>query len=776
MKIRVAGLALSFICLFSNIKGQIPDKASEDTPLDIEFSLEGGFYEGSKSIYLYSPGATIFYTLDGSMPSKRSIRYRRPIKITETSVIRAVALLGERKSKIYSQSYFINEPNSTFPVVSISITPSLLFDPSGGLFVKGNNVIDTIWKKPGANFWSRREVPANIEIFEADGSCVYSNLSGFRLFGGMSRLFPQKSIAIVARKRYGNPRIRYPIFGKEGLKKFKFLVLRNSGSDFGKTHFRDGLMTGLVDQWDIEKQAFQPSHVYINGKYWGIYNIREKVNRHFIAAHQDVDKDSIDLLEHRLTRKRGKRTHYIQLIDFLEKHDLAQPANFATVASLMDVENFIDYQIAQIYFDNQDAGGNIKYWRPQTKRGRWRWILYDTDWGFGLHDSDAYNNNSLDFHTEPDGPLWPNPPWSTFILRKLLENEGFKKKFVTRFMDRLNTSFSTKEVIEDIDQLYAKFLPEISRHLARWNQSEERWEMNVKRLRTFAYERPRYMRMHLMEKFNTGKMRKLEAIATTGGCIQINNNIKIRTAGFSGKYFENYPISIKAVPDYGYRFSHWEGINIEDNERNLYFHLTDEQLSIKAVFEKYAHPLIGKVMLNEIGPNNKKAGDWVEIFNYTEERISMNGWVLTDKKNEFIFPNIQLDPNDYLIVCQDSAKFRSEYPEAYNVIGGLGFGLNKRSESIRLFSRMGATVDSFSYEIPPLDSTFSLSLLLPSLDNSDPENWEVKLGSGSPNLPNPYYVESRIKGIQESWMQVGLAAGTLLLCIMLLYLRRKKIL
>ena len=89
---------------------------------------------------------------------------------------------------------------------------------------------------------------------------------------------------------------------------------------------------------------------------------------------------------------------------------------------------------------------------------------------------------------------------------------------------------------------------------------------------------------------------------------------------------------------------------------------------------------------------------------------------------------------------------------------------------------MGATVDSFSYEIPPLDSTFSLSLLLPSLDNSDPENWEVKLGSGSPNLPNPYYVESRIKGIQESWMQVGLAAGTLLLCIMLLYLRRKKIL
>ena len=776
MKIRIAGIVLLFICLFSNLKGQIPDRASEDTPLDIEFSLEGGFYEASKSIYLYSPGAKIFYTLDGSMPSKRSIRYRRPIRLSETTAIRAVAFLGERKSQIYSQTYFINEPRSTFPVVSISITPSLLFNPSSGLFVKGNNVIDTIWRKPGANFWSRREVPANIEIFEADGSCIYRNLSGFRLFGGMSRLFPQKSIAIVARKRYGAPRIRYPIFGKDGLKKFKFLVLRNSGSDFGKTHFRDGLMTGLVDKWDIEKQAFQPAHVYINGKYWGIYNIREKVNRHFIAAHQDVDKDSIDLLEHRLTRKRGKRKHYVQLIDFLEKYDLSHPTNFAAVESFMDVENFMDYQIAQIYFDNQDAGGNIKYWRPQTVKGRWRWILYDTDWGFGLHDPDAYNNNSLDFHTEPDGPIWPNPPWSTFILRKLLENEGFKKKFVTRFMDHLNTSFSTKEVVEAIDKLYTKFLPEIPRHLARWHQSKERWEMNVKRLRTFASERPRYMRMHLMEKFNTGRMRKLDAVATPGGSIQINDNLKVRTKGFSGKYFENYPISIKAIPDYGYRFSHWEGIDIEDNERNLYIYLVDEQLSIKAVFEKYAHPLIGKVMLNEVGPNNKKAGDWVEIFNYTEEKISMSGWVLTDKKNEFIFPKIQLDPNDYLIICQDSTKFRSAYPEAYNVIGGLGFGLNKRSETIRLFSRMGATVDSFSYEIPPFDSTFSLSLLLPSLDNSDPENWEVKLGPGSPNLPNPYYVESRIKGIQESWMQVGLAAGTLLLCIVLLYLRRKKIL
>ena len=101
----------------------------------------------------------------------------------------------------------------------------------------------------------------------------------------------------------------------------------------------------------------------------------------------------------------------------------------------------MDYKIAQIYFDNQDAGGNIKYWRPQTPSGRWRWVLYDTDWGFGLHDEKAYNNNSLAFHTATGGPAWPNPEWSTFILRNLLKNEEFQNQFINRFCDAMNTSF-----------------------------------------------------------------------------------------------------------------------------------------------------------------------------------------------------------------------------------------------------------------------------------------------------------------------------------------------
>lgn len=750
----------------------------EKPPLELVFSVEGGFFGEPVELRLYSPGAVIYYTLDGSHPSNRAPVYNRPILIRSSTVVRAMAVKDKERSQVVGHTYFINEPETDFPVVSIGVAPQLLFDPKRGLFMQGGNVVDTLWQKPGANFWSRREVGCNVEIFETDKSCVYNSMTGFRLFGGMSRLFPQKSIALAARNRYGQKRFRHRIFGKDGPKDPKFLVLRNAGSDFGKAHFRDALMTGLLDGWDIDKQACRPALVYINGTFWGIYHIREKVNRYFIADHNEVDKDSIDLLEHRLTLKRGDRNHYLKLVRFMETRDLSIPANYAYVQTLMEVDNFMDYQIAQIFFDNQDAGGNIKFWRPRTASGRWRWILYDTDWGFGLQDDRAYRNNSLAFHTEPNGPSWPNPPWSTLFLRKLLENPEFEREFVNRFADYLNTNFEASHVEQRVEDWYQKLLPEMPRHLKRWNLSRRKWERQVNVVRAFARERTTYMRLHLMERFNTGGVRNLAVSVAGGGTVFINNRVEIREKhDFEGKYFENIPVEIKAVPDYGYRFVGWEGLDLGNEVREVNLRLTDKEYRVKAVFEKYVHPLVGKVMINEISANNKKSGDWIELFNYSEKKVALDGWILTDRnRNEFTLPNVSMDPNDYLVICQDSAKFMREFPQAYNFIGGLNFGINKRREALALFSRLGASVDSVYYEVPPTDSVFTFSLLLPHLDNSDPENWELRPGPGSPNAPNPYYVESRIRLQQEYWMQIGLAAGVFMLSLLLLALRRRGVL
>ena len=753
-----------------------PSRKESAPEWGVEVSQAGGFYAEPVQVEMLCPGCRIYYTSDGAVPHPGKVGhlYNGPISITATTVLRIVATRGEERSRIISHTYFIGEPASTFPVVSISIPPEVLFNPTTGLFVKGPDAIDTIMKQPGANFWSKDEFPINAEIFETDGTCVFRNQMGFRLFGGMSRLFPQKSFAIVARDRYGVNRIDYPIFGKKGLKKFKFLVFRNSGSDFGKTHFRDAFMTSLVEDWDLDVQDFRPSHVYINGKYWGIYNIREKINRYYLAAHHDVDKDSLDLLEHRFSKKRGNRGDYLQLLQYLEKHNLADSLSFAHVEAEMDVENFMDYEIAQIFFDNQDAGGNIRYWKPNTPGARWRWILYDTDWGFGLHEDQAYINNSLAFHTASDGPAWPNPPWSTFVLRNLLENPGFKQAFINRFADHLNSSFSSLHVEQRIDSFQRLYEPEIPRHLDRWNLSMDRWKAEVEKLRDFARKRPEYVRMHIMEKFDVGRERDLEVEVSGGGTAKLNRYLLLEPGTFTGVYFEKIPVRLEATPALGYRFAYWEKDGARIKSRVLTLYLRDDPTRVSAVFERFDHPLAGKVIINEVSCNNREAGDWVELYNQSGETVQLSGWVLTDSDNNFMFPNILLPSKGYLVVCEDVDAFLKTYPEAYRYVGNLGFGLSKRRERLGLFSSEGALVDSMGYDLAPMDTLFTLNLLLPSLDNGDAENWDIQTGPGTPNAANIYYVQSTLRARQRIWVEMGAAAGVILLCIFLLLWRHWK--
>ncbi|MEO1627253.1 MAG: CotH kinase family protein, partial [Bacteroidota bacterium] len=729
--------------------------SADDKPIRpiLEFFPKGGFFQQSTQVELFAPDCRIYYTTDGSRPGRRSKRYKKPIDIDKTTVIRAVAYKGRIKSKLAGQTYFIEEPSSTFPVVSIAVDPEILFDPDRGLYMKGPNAVDSLWTKDGANFWSRKEVRIHTEMYETDQQQVFSSGTGLRLFGGISRLFPQKSMTIVARDRYGKKRIRHRVFGEESFKKYKFLVFRNSGSDWGKSHFRDGLMTGLLDDWDLDKQAFRPSQLYINGKYWGIYNIREKINRYFIESHHDIDNDSIDLVEHRMTLKRGSRGHYLRMLRYLKKHSMRQPEHYSYIQSQMEVSNFMDYQIAQIYFDNQDAGGNIKFWRPQKPNGRWRWILYDTDFGFGLHNPKNYKKNSLAFHTEPDGPDWPNPPWSTFILRNLMENPDFQRTFVNRFADRINTTFAPERVLSRIDEHHNMLLPEMPRHLKRWRLSEKRWEQQINNMRKFARLRPDYVRMHLMERFNTGDMVEVSLVCTEGGKVLVNDNLSIEsTSVFRGKYFENYPIHFTAQPQFGHRFSHWEGLSYDADERDISVKLQKGRpLRLKAVFEAYTHPLADQIMINEVSANNKKSGDWIELFNASKETVSLKDWVFTDGKNEFPLPDVSISGRSYLVLCEDSTSFYQQHPEWIKVVGNFPFGLNKRQESLGLYTADGAAVDSTSYLQEPRDSNFVLSHLLPHLDNGDRDNWTVRMGIGTPGGPNPYYLESHIKAEQEMW-------------------------
>lgn len=759
-------MALILLCGGTQLPGQ-------ETPPEVIFSLDGGRYDSSLVLKLYEPGGgDIFFTRDGSQPDKDAPLYRGPLPIEENTVIRAFAVRDGVAGPVYTQTYLLRTPPTDLPVLALSIEPWKLFDSEQGLFLQGSRADTGTLHLRGANFWSRAEVLASLEFYEIDGSCVFNSPIGLRLFGGISRLWPQKSLALFAREEYGEKYFYHRVFGKDGPKKIKRLVLRNAGSDFGKAHIRDAFITQVAKDWEVDVQDYRPAHVYINGQYWGIYNLREKINERFLADHHDVDKDSLDLLEHLMTVKSGSRRRYQEFLHYLETHDLSRSEVYQEVGRMMEINSFIDLQIAQIYFDNRDAGGNIRYWRPRDPDGRWRWILFDMDWGMGLHDADAYLFNSLRFHTEPDGPSWPNPPWSTFVLRTLLENPAFRQVFVTRFADRLNTDLQPQTLMAKIDAAQRQLSPEMPQHFERWNLPPRRWKNHLNRMRHFAAERRQVCFDHLQEFFGLQSPVAVNIEVGTGGRVVINRNLEWAEARFSGAYFPDYPLYLRAEANLGYRFVHWvdaDGQKVD--AESLLLPLDESGVTLRAVFEPYDHDLMGQLVFNEIGPTNKKTKDWIELYNRTDRRIWLDGYVIRDKKeNVFHFPEGSfIDGRNYLIVCEDGAAFRERFPQTYNVIGGLGFGINKHRETLQLFDPRNANIDSIGYRLEPTDSVFTWNLLLPSLDNGNPENWVRRMGEGTPSRANPYYVESRVLSVQSRWIKLSLGLAVFVLLVFFVY-------
>ncbi len=763
---------LLFVCLLScwalAVVGQLPPSAKHN----FSISPQGGFFPEKVEVSIDMPDSVeVYYTTNGQIPSARQKPYSKPFSISKTTVVRVLAVFPDKKRRYRAYTYFIGEKKSTIPVLSLSLPSNILFDPDHGLYVEGPK--STHEKKFGdkSNYWSTREIPAHFEFFETDSSEVFNGLVGLRIFGGISRTFPQKSFAIVARKKYGHKWIRHRVFGKKGLSKFKYLVLRNSGSDWGRSHLRDGFMTTLVEDWNVTKQDYRPALLYINGKYWGLYNIREKVNRTFVAQHFDVNKNKIDLLENRMTVKKGGRRAYLKLLKFLKNTDLSKDEYFAKAESMMDVDNFLDQHIAQIYFNNTDAGGNIKFWREQTPAAKWRWILYDTDWGFGLNGRKDYRKNSLKLFTQKNGNAWPHPDWSTFILRRLLTNKNFERKFINRFADRLNTTLQPKNVKALLGEMAAHIQPEIKRHQKRWGQDRSQWKRDLAIMKRFAEKRPEYVMRHLKYKFNLDSMVAINVQTGDGGHVILNDNLTIDN-DFQGKYFANIPINLKAVADNGFQFVGWEGL---DEQSEILSILPSKLPTVKAVFESYIHPLSEKLVINEVSANNFDSGDWVELLNASDEQIVLENLLLRDEKHEFHLPKITLPKHGLVVVCQDTAAFRKIHPNLQSpVIGNLGFGLNKRKEMIGVYSSEYAVIDEFEYDVEAKDEFQTLALLAPNLDNSRFENWEIIEGNGTPGAMNPYFVLSKIQATRAYYSKIGLMVGVLFLLVMILYVKHSQ--
>jgi hypothetical protein len=723
-------------------------------------SKQSGFFSSSIKVSASHSlqDVTIRYTSDGKIPSSSSTVYTVPLQVDSTTVIRFRAFKdGYTPSITETRTYFINE-QTDLPVFSLVTDPANFFSDTSGIYVIGTNgIIDNC--STGPRNWNQDwERPVSLELFEYDKSLAFKVNTGVKINGGCSRLYPQKSLAFFFRDEYGNDKLHYRLFDDIPVYEYNNFILRSSGQDWYRTMFRDAMVQTLVEQgMKLDYQDYRPSILFINGEYWGIHNIREKLNEHYVYYHHGVDKDNIDLIEisKGIVANSGDVTAYNEMINFLSTKNMAYPPNYEYIKSIIDLDEYIDYQIAQIYSANGDwPGSNMKLWRERVEGSKWRWMIYDLDFTFGGNAQGLATTNTLEQATATNGPAWPNPPWSTLMLRKLLENPDFKNEFIQRFAAHINTTFEPNHVLAVIDSLAGKIASEIPRHKVRWPQSISygaTWQDLIDIMRNFAVERPANVRNHFYTKFGISGSNTLLITRNNPAWGKVfTSTVEVKKNGSTNIFFRNIPIKIKALPMPGYRFVKWEGISTSTSPEISV--LLTSNSSLTAVFEP-AELTVTSIVINEINYRSSSVfdtEDWVEFYNPDNSTVDISGWKLHDDNvsNQFTFPeNTVIGAKDYFVICRDTAKFRLLYPNHTKMIGNISFGLSSDGDVLILKDVSGNIVDEVafssvgSWPSQANGSGSTLSLINSQMDNSLAESWSASSLYGTPGYLNDIYTK-----------------------------------
>ena len=439
----------------------------------VEFSVPGGLQQGSSLTLILSAeeGMSIYYTTDGTEPTASSAVYSGPISIDSNTVVKAVAWRSDVIQSLTNGASYIFGASHSVRLVCVSGNSSELTGSSGTL--------NTGAKGDGYDVF--------VEIYEADGTQLVGQNCQLELSGHASRLqFDQKAFMLKAKQAYGENHFNAALFEKRDYTEYKSITMRASGQDNMQTHMRDSILTSLAEDTNVMYQETEVSVVYVNGLYWGIYNMRERITPDSIAQFEGWDNpDDITLVEGDLSRMvsvQGSKKDYQQLIAQVEKTDLSLDENVEKLREYVDIENYLDYVAIQIYTANQDLN-NVRMYRNAKEDGQWRWILCDLDLSYQI------DRNSINSWLTPGGVGTITQQDNTLFIA-LMKNAGIRDYFLTRMGELLATTFSTENVVQKIRERYDILLPEMEMHCQRWGWKLSTWQRYGSNMVKYAQTRP----------------------------------------------------------------------------------------------------------------------------------------------------------------------------------------------------------------------------------------------------------------------------------------------
>ena len=521
-------------------------------------NIAAGFYTATQNVVLTSPdpGVTIRYTTDGSTPTAASTAYTAPIAITQTTVVRAKAFSSNAQvapSFTESNTYFINE-NTTYNIISVS-----------GPFTT------TLFT------WNSQPIYCHYEYFDKNKNFVEEFEGRAKRHGHDSWAYPQKGFKVYAHDESGyQAKMEHKYFSTSLRDTFDMVILKAGASDNypgGPTvsaHMRDIFAHTLAERYELnmDYRRFTPTIVFVNGQYWGVYEIRERVDKDFFEYYYGKKESKVDNLRYwgGMIVGPGTTTGWNWLTNYIDNNNMAVQANYNVVKDSLDVESFAQYFIFNQYLVNTDwLNWNTHWWRGRGNNNyvKWRYVLWDEDNILDLGQNYTGVGNTT-YQNDPCDPfsLFQNSGSikHTQMLTKLLQNTEFKQMYDQQWLDLLNGPFECTKILFHFDSIRAILTPEMQAQINRWGGTLTDWNNNCDYMRSQISNRCAIIGTKLDSCMDLNPQQlKLNVMPPNSGTIALDGSVKApyiweKTIKGDSIY------TLKATPTGGqyWAFDHWE--------------------------------------------------------------------------------------------------------------------------------------------------------------------------------------------------------------------------
>lgn len=525
-----------------------------------------GWYTNLVNVSVDNSVNTVRYTTNGDIPDENDPIYNSSLSFNSSTVFSARSFANSNyiPSEVVDRTFIINELNHHLSVFSIITDFDNLWDWNTGIYVMGPNADVNNYPHFGSNFWQPWSKFSRIEFFNKDRIKQFETQVDLEIHGGWSRAEPQKSFRIDSKSIYKGS-IDYPLIpGKSNITEYNNFNLRNGGQHGWNDRIQDGIISRVVQTTNIDRMGYEPAIVYLNGEYWGLYGVREKIDEHYVESNHGISSDKVDLLN-RDSALVGTSNHFMKSYDLLMGTPVNDSSFLPLFESRFDKDNYIDYFITQTYIQNMDWMGiawglnNVKIWRPDTTGGKWRYVLYDTDASFGYFGQNIYDNY-INYARFPS----VSSQHSQIFNRILLNNE-FKCQFANRYDDLINTIFQPSNFNQVSNGLKNQISSAIPDHINLWSSqggglnSFSQWNNALSNISNYNTARINTARIHLNQSLNLQGQKNIQLDVSPSNSGKINiSTVTPENYPWNGVYHGGCPVNITAIPDSGFTFSHWE--------------------------------------------------------------------------------------------------------------------------------------------------------------------------------------------------------------------------